>query len=171
MKNVNFFGNWINPAISQTHFDFSNIGSKMLKSNIHQFSRFQVLVQVVVFSSYRMELAIVQAIEYMATRSQPPRNKSVVQNVSIQVSISLRSVEISEFYCHSDFTWNQFWSFWSHKNCHHFDHFKKLLILTFLEIFDIFKCEVLKESKFKAYKIVKMAFFDLLKSAKNRFHL
>ena len=23
----------------------------------------------------------------------------------------------SEFFCHSDFMWNQFWSFWSPKNC------------------------------------------------------
>ena len=33
----------------------------------------------------------------------------------------LHSVEISGFFCHSDFTWNLFWSFWSPKNCH-FDH-------------------------------------------------
>ena len=28
------------------------------------------------------------------------------------------SVEISGFYCHSDFTWNQFWCFLMFKNCH-----------------------------------------------------
>ena len=39
----------------------------------------------------------------------------------------------------------------------------------FLGIFDIFKCKIPKKSKFKASKIVKMADFDLQKSAKNYF--
>ena len=30
-------------------------------------------------------------------------------------------MEITRFFCHSDFTWNQFWSFWSPKN-YHCDH-------------------------------------------------
>ena len=34
---------------------------------------------------------------------------------------NIHNVEFSRFLCHSDFTWNQFWSFWSIKNCH-FDH-------------------------------------------------
>ena len=33
-------------------------------------------------------------------------------------------------FCHSDFTWNQFWSFWSPKNCH-FNHFSKYEFLFF----------------------------------------
>ena len=36
----------------------------------------------------------------------------------------------------------------------------------FLDNFDIFKCEISKNQKFKAPKIVKMAVFDHLKSAK-----
>ena len=57
-----------------------------------------------------------------------------------------------------------------------FDHFEalKIAILTFwaalnsefFGFFDIFKREIFPKSKFKASKIVKMAIFDLLKSAK-----
>ena len=35
-----------------------------------------------------------------------------------------------------------------------------------LRTFEFFKCEIPKKSKFKAFKIVKTAVFDLLKSAK-----
>ena len=55
-----------------------------------------------------------------------------------------------------------------------FGHFEapKTAILTiwaalnfeFLHIFDIFKCEILKKSKFKAFKFVSMTVFDTLKS-------
>ena len=30
-------------------------------------------------------------------------------------------MEISGFFCHLDFAWNQFWSFWNPRSCH-FDH-------------------------------------------------
>ena len=42
----------------------------------------------------------------------------------VRVNFSfLHSVEISGiFYCHHDFTWNQFWPIWSPKKCH-FDRF------------------------------------------------
>ena len=39
------------------------------------------------------------------------------------------NTQISRFFCHSDFTWNHFWSFWSPKNCHflqHWFHIKKV---------------------------------------------
>ena len=39
-----------------------------------------------------------------------------------QLTLELHNVEVSGFFCHSDFTWNRFWSFWSPKNCH-LDHF------------------------------------------------
>ena len=39
----------------------------------------------------------------------------------------------------------------------------------FLHIFDIFKFEIPKKSKFQVPKIVKIAVFDPLKSAKNDF--
>ena len=32
--------------------------------------------------------------------------------------IEIHNVEISWFFWHSNFMWNQFWSFWSFKNCH-----------------------------------------------------
>ena len=44
--------------------------------------------------------------------------------------------------------------------------FKAALNVEFLGTFDIFKCVIPKKSKFKAFKIVKTAVFDLLKSAK-----
>ena len=57
-----------------------------------------------------------------------------------------------------------------------FEHFEapKTAILTiwaalnfkFLGIFDIFKCKILIKAKFKASKVVKMADFNLQKSAK-----
>ena len=36
----------------------------------------------------------------------------------------------------------------------------------FLGFFDIFKCDIPRKLKFKAFKIVKMAEFNLLKTAK-----
>ena len=46
------------------------------------------------------------------------------------------------------------------KNCH-FDHLS-ISHFWILDIFDIFKCEIPKISKFKAFKIVKTVTFDLL---------
>ena len=44
--------------------------------------------------------------------------------------------------------------------------FEQLQTLQFLGTFDIVKYEIFQKLKFKASKIVKMAVFDLLKSAK-----
>ena len=71
-----------------------------------------------------------------------------------RVNFHTHSVEIKQFSCHSDFTWNQFCLL--------------LPVMNFevLEIFDIFKSDIPKISKFKAFKMVKLAVFDLLKSSK-----
>jgi len=48
-------------------------------------------------------------------------------------SLGIHNDEISGFFCLSDFTWNQFWSFLSLKNCH-FDHlscFELWIFVTF----------------------------------------
>ena len=72
--------------------------------------------------------------------------------------LSLHSVKISGFFCHFDFTWNQFWLVLMVKNCNlnNFGGFDLLgnFILENVEF---------KNLKFGAAKTVKMAVFDLLK--------
>ena len=72
--------------------------------------------------------------------------------MGVEISGFLRHLELREIYL----------VILNIQNCH-FDHFS----YSELWIFDIFKCEIAqKKSKFKAYKMIKMAGFDLLTSAK-----
>ena len=54
---------------------------------------------------------------------------------------SFSSVEIAEFSCLSDFTWNQIYRFWSFLNCH-FDSFQSSKF-QFLKFFALQKCKKL----------------------------
>jgi len=70
---------------------------------------------------------------------------------------------ISGFLCHSDFTWNQFWSFWRSQKLS-FWPFEQLWTLNFWEILTFSRVKYnFQKSKFKASKIVKMVVFHLMK--------
>ena len=73
----------------------------------------------------------------------------------------LHSVDISGFFCHSDFTWNQFWWFKKLKICH-FLQFYGLWILLIWYISTFKKCKNSVKSNFRGSKCVKMSFFELL---------
>ena len=60
-----------------------------------------------------------------------------------------------------------FLPFWTHKKLKTaILNIWAALIFEFLGFFDIFKCDIPRKLKFKAFKIVKMAEFNLLKTAK-----
>ena len=70
---------------------------------------------------------------------------------------------ISGFFCHSDFTWNQFWSFWSPP---------KIAVLTistglnlnFWELLTLFSANFFQKSKFKAsVEMATLPFWNHLK--------
>ena len=69
-------------------------------------------------------------------------------------------MEISGFFCHLDFTWNQFWSFWSSKNCC-FNHLRSSEFWFFWEllIFPGVKCP--KSQNSNSSKLVKPQFLTL----------
>ena len=73
------------------------------------------------------------------------------------------SVKISWFFYHSDFTWNQCWSFEAPQNCH-FDHLSSSEF-DFWEFLTFSSVKFFQNSKFKA-KFVATPVFDLLKSSK-----
>jgi len=75
-----------------------------------------------------------------------------IENVSQKLAGKSRAQQLTlELHCHTDFTWNQFWSFWSPKNCH-LDHFSSSEFLIF-DNFWLFKCGIPKKSQLKAFKI------------------
>ena len=71
------------------------------------------------------------------------------------------SVEISEFFSHSDFTWNQRWRIWCLKNCH-FKTFKRLWIFIFISFCTLLRLKLWKDSS----KFEKVAFLEFLGSQK-----
>ena len=79
-------------------------------------------------------------------------------NLGINNHKTPHSVEISGFFCHSDFTWNQFWSFLS----------TKIAILTILdlEVLTFSRVKFSQKSKFKVSSSVITAVFNFQKSAK-----
>ena len=83
-------------------------------------------------------------------------------------NVRVHSVEISRFFCHLHFTWNQLWSFWSPQNCH-FDDISSFEFWLFGNFLTFSYMNFFPKSKLKAYKIDKMAVFDLLKSARINF--
>ena len=77
----------------------------------------------------------------------------------------MHSVEISWFFYHSDFTWNQFLGFLKCKICH-FNTFARLWILTFRHFSTFWRLKFIKSTKFRALEIAKTAVFNLLDSQK-----
>ena len=74
------------------------------------------------------------------------------------------SVEISGFYCHHEFTWNQFSWFLKDINCH-FNHFRGSEF-TFWEKFTFENWKIPKISKFGATEMSKKAVFETQKTSK-----
>ena len=75
--------------------------------------------------------------------------------------LRIHNLENPWFFCQSDFTWNQFWSFWRPINCH-FDHLSSYEFWGFLKFSSV---KFPQKPIFKASKVVKTAVLDLLKSA------
>ena len=69
-------------------------------------------------------------------------------------------MEISGLFCHSDFTWNRFWSFWSTK-IYHFDHLSSFEFWIFGNFWHFQVWNVSKNQKFKVFKIVRRQFLTL----------
>ena len=83
-----------------------------------------------------------------------------IKNELIFFRYLFHSVKFLGFFCHSNFTWNLLWHFGASKTA----------ILTILAGLNLRNFWNSQKSKFKASKIVKMAIFDLLKSATIWFH-
>ena len=63
-------------------------------------------------------------------------------------------------FCHSDFTWNQCWSFWSPKNCH-FWLFEQFWILNFSEFLTFSSVKFPKTQNLNPSKLLKQQIVTL----------
>ena len=76
----------------------------------------------------------------------------------------VHSVETSEFFCHTGFTWNLFRDSRSSRNCH-FGIFE-VLNLDFNDFLHFQRAEIFPKTKFRASGTAKMAVFEIQKSMK-----
>ena len=89
-------------------------------------------------------------------------------NFTASVS-SIHSVEISKFFYHSGFTWNQLWSPKDFKNCFgHLRTSKTVIFATFCsyefwfeEKSALRKCQIFPKLQIRAFEIVKITFLRL----------
>ena len=72
-------------------------------------------------------------------------------------------MQIAGFFCHSDFTWNQFWRILKLQNCH-FCTFRGSEFWFFMTFCTFWRLELTKLTKFRALKWPKMAFLEPLDS-------
>ena len=124
---------------------------KFLFSTIMQDNNFLLIFQCSMFHLWFHERI---DLEYLLSLHLNSRKKSNSFKVALSWVSLQHNVEISVFFCRSDFTWNQFGSFWSSKNCQFdFMNFTEFWIFGY---FDISKCEIPKKNlNSKAQKLLK----------------
>ena len=83
--------------------------------------------------------------------------------------LRIHNLENSWFFCQSDFTWNQFWSFWRPINCH-FDHLSSYEFWI-LGIFYMFKCEIPPKTNIQSRQSCQNSSFLPSEISYNWFHV
>ena len=92
----------------------------------------------------------------------------VIENLLCFHTVLLHRVEISGFFWHSDFTWNQFWSIWSQKAA--FWIISAVLSFEFFVFCHIFKREISNDQNSNPPKLLNYQFWHP-KIGQNWFHV